>query len=224
MQVRTKFGGTPRSGSRPRRRRAGPRADWPRQGSCANSSAGGNGMCRKKPIALRPVAARRSSAGTQLQLVVVHPEQRARWCDLEGALREALVHVRVVAPPAPVDHDPVGQPVEERPERPVREAVVVVLDLRLAQGDRHEAAGEVGQRVGKLAAAAVPAHPRGRARLERRAQRGDEPAVGRAPALAGLHDRQAVGERDERRRRIADRPVASLAPAYRPAVGARVEG
>ena len=93
------------------------------------------------------------------EVVVVHPEEAVRRRDLGRPLGEALVHLAVVAPPAPVDDDAVGEPVEERPEGLVREAVVVVLDLDLAQRDRDEPSGEIGKRVRHVGGAAVPAHP-----------------------------------------------------------------
>ena len=64
-----------------------------RQGSCWNSSAGGNGMCRKKPIR-RSGRSSRSIAGHQLHLVVVHPDRGALGGDLGGLLGEPPVDAR----------------------------------------------------------------------------------------------------------------------------------
>ena len=149
----------------------------------------------------------------------MHPQQRVRPRRLERALGEPLVRDRVVVPPAPVDDDAVGKPVEERPERSVGEAVVVALDLGLAERHRHEPGGEVGERVRDSGRAAVPADPRAGPGLEHRAERRNEPAVGRPPAAARLHDRQAVGDRhDRRRRRLAGRPDLRLRRIGKPTV------
>ena len=139
------------------------------------------------------------------QLVVVDPEERVGRRNLERALGEALVGGVVVAPPAAVDDDVVDEPVAERPQRAVREAVVVVLDLGLAQGDRDELGGQVGQRVRHVGRAAVPPDPEAGPGVERGTERADEPAVSRAPAIPRLHDREPVRDRDDRGRALLDR-------------------
>ena len=61
---------------------------WRRHGSCLNSSVGGNGMCRKKPIR-RSGRSSRSICGHELQLVVVHPHRRVLGGDLGRAPRRS---------------------------------------------------------------------------------------------------------------------------------------
>jgi hypothetical protein len=60
------------------------------------------------------------------QVVVVHPAEAASTHPDRG---ETLVHVPVGPPPAPLEDGLLDQPVQQRPKRPVRKAVVVVLDL-----------------------------------------------------------------------------------------------
>jgi hypothetical protein len=65
--------------------------------------------------------------GDEHQVVVVHPEQGVAAAShlSERRRREPLVRAAVGIPPATLEQRLLDQPVEERPERPVREAVVV---------------------------------------------------------------------------------------------------
>ena len=80
-----------------------PRSSSARRGSCMNSSGGGNGMCRKKPIR-RSGRSARSMRRHQLQVVVLDPDHRARLGDFGGRLGEPPVDPLVRLPPAPVVH------------------------------------------------------------------------------------------------------------------------
>jgi hypothetical protein len=107
------------------------------------------------------------------QVVVVHPDQRLVAAVLEGRVGEARVHPLVGIPLVAVELCQFWKRVEQRPERSVREAVIVTLDVRLAQ--RHVAdlirhvhprqllfGLQIGGRRG--AGAPVPAPRRGRRR------------------------------------------------------------
>ena len=132
-----------------------------RQGSWVNSSYGGNGMCRKKPM-VRSGRCWRSSAGHQLQLVVVHPDDRVLGGHGCGPLGEPLVDLHVGVPPGPVVLRLLDDVVVQRPQRGVGHALVVAVDLVLGQRhrDQRHAAGLEGLRG--LAGRARPARPRRR--------------------------------------------------------------
>lgn len=158
-----------------------PRMIAARHGICMNSSTGGNGMCRKKPMR-RSGLSSRSIAGDQLQLVVLDPDRRARRGDLGAGLREPLVHLHVAVPPGPVEHRALDDVVVERPERRVGEALVVVADLVGAQRDgvQHEAV--VVELLDVDVGHARPADPRALARPEERLERRHQPARAGRPA------------------------------------------
>jgi hypothetical protein len=124
----------------------------------------------------------------------VHPAQAA---PARLHRSEALVHIPVGRPPAALEDGLLDQPVQQRPERPVREAVVVVLDLAPAQRNREELDVEPLDAAREVAGAAVPADPGAVPRLERRAKRADEPARRRPPALTTPRYRRPVRVRDE---------------------------
>ena len=99
-----------------------------RHGICMNSSTGGNGMCRKKPM----VRSGRSIAQHlrhQLQLVVLHPHRRALRRGARRGLGEAPVDVDVAVPPLAVVDRFDDDVVVQRPQRGVGEALVVVGDV-----------------------------------------------------------------------------------------------
>src|SRR4029453_18870062 len=72
-----------------------------RHGSWVNSSYGGDGMCRKKPMG-RARRLRRQRGRDELQLVVVHPDDGVLGRDGGRALGEALVDLDVGVPPGAV--------------------------------------------------------------------------------------------------------------------------
>ena len=167
-----------------------PRSSSARRGSCMNSSGGGNGTCRKKPIR-RSGRSARSSAGHELQVVVLHPDHRAGLGDLGGGLGEPLVDPLVRLPPAAVVHRLLDGVVVERPQGGVGEALVVVPDVFRGERDGvHPYAVDVGQRGGGPGASG-PADPGGRGVAQEGVQRADQP-TGAAPPLAGAVGRHAV--------------------------------
>ena len=128
------------------------------------------------------------------QMVVVHPAHAAR-AHLDR--REALIHVPVGRPPAALENGLLDQPVQQRPERPVRKAVVVVLDLAPAQRNREEIDVKPLDTARNLAGAPVPADPGAAPRLERRAERADEAARRRPPTLTTPCYREPVRVGDD---------------------------
>jgi hypothetical protein len=104
----------------------------------------------------RPGVAAAEQARYQHQVVVVHPPHAPSTRLDRG---EAFVHVAVGSPPAALEDRLLDQPVQQRPERAVREAVVVVLDLASAQRDGEEVDVETFDAARKLVGAAVPADP-----------------------------------------------------------------
>ena len=106
-----------------------------RHGICMNSSTGGNGMCRKKPM----VRSGRSIAQHlrhQLQLVVLHPHRRALGGRARRGLGEAAVDVDVAVPPLAVVDRLDDDVVVQRPQRGVGEALVVLGDVVGGQAHR----------------------------------------------------------------------------------------
>ena len=71
----------------------------------------------------------------QQQVVVVHPAEAGHGRIVRR--REVCVDEPVGVPPRPVEGRPLDEPVQQRPERSVREAVVVRVDLAARQ--RHGA-------------------------------------------------------------------------------------
>ena len=105
-----------------------------RHGSRENTSGGGKGTWRKKPIP-PGAAGPPEQVGQQQEVVVVHPAEPGDGGIVGGG--EALVDDAVRVPPGAVERRPLDEAVQERPERAVREAVVVVVDL--APRQRHRA-------------------------------------------------------------------------------------
>ena len=108
-----------------------------RQGSWVNSSNGGNGMCRKKPI-VRSGRLCAEQRRDELQLVVVHPDDGALGRDSRRALGEALVDLHVGVPPGAVVLRLLDDVVVQRPQRGVGHALVVAVDLFLGELDRDQ--------------------------------------------------------------------------------------
>ena len=143
----------------------------------------------------------------QLQLVVLHPHRRALRGDLGRRHREALVDRDVGLPPLAVELRLGDEVVVERPQRAVGEALVELLDLLGAEGDRDEAQAVLGEGLEVGLVAAGPADPGAVALPQHRLERGDEPARGAAPrgsAVGVVHpvDGQAVGHDHEVRRAV----------------------
>src|SRR5919198_5007983 len=90
------------------------------------------------------------------QVVVVHPAKAAPAHLHRG---EALVYLAVRLPPAALEDGLFDQPVQQRPERSVGEAVVEVLDLAPAQRNREELNIESLDAVRNVVGTAVPANP-----------------------------------------------------------------
>ena len=145
--------------------------------------------------------------GCEHELIVVQPHEPVLGLR-EGRLGEAPVDAPVVLPLATVEVGAGRERVHQRPERAVREAVVVALDLGLAQGNGVDPVGEPvrGDRLSLAQVDAGPADPRAAALTQHRIERGDEPARGRAPlqpfrgaregerqAVAGHHDGPLAG-------------------------------
>ena len=172
-----------------------PSSTCSRHGSRAKTSGGGNGTWRKNPIAAAGAAAA-EQLGEQQQVVVVHPAELLLLRLV--ALRETLVDRAVGMPPAALEGGLLHEPVQQRPERPVREAVVVVVDLPPPERDRVQVDGEALDAAGHVVAAAVPADPGAADRLEHGLQRSHEAAVGSSPAVSRPRDREPVREGDER--------------------------
>ena len=133
------------------------------------------------------------------QVVVVHPEQRVGG-RLEGAHRrvgEPGVDLGVALPPAALEDRLLDRVVQQRPQGPVGEAVVVVAHLRGRQPDRRELDGQRRQAGRRALAAAVPADPGTGAGAHHRLQRRDQATRGELPAVVGLVHRQPVRHRDD---------------------------
>jgi hypothetical protein len=75
--------------------------------------------------------------GNEHQMVVVDPDQLSLACVLGGQPGEALVDLLVALPVPALETGQGGKGVEERPQGPVGEAVVVEGDLAVAQQNRH---------------------------------------------------------------------------------------
>ena len=165
-----------------------------RHGSRENTSGGGNGTWRKKPMP--PCASRLTEQlGQQQQVVVVHPAE-AGDARIVGR-REMSVDEPVGIPPGAVEGRPLDEPVQQRPERSVGEAVVVRVDLAARQRDGAKLDLEPFD-LPRCLDPAVPAHPDAAAGLHRRPQRGDEATVRQPPRVSHASDRKAIRERDHR--------------------------
>ena len=162
-----------------------PSSSWRRHGSCWNSSAGGNGMCRKKPIR-RSGRSSRSICRHQLQLVVVHPDRGVLGGHRGGLLGEPPVDPHVGVPPLAVELRLGDHVVVERPQGGVGEALVELLDLVLGaarSGSRDIPSSSNGSR--SVVGAARPADPGAVVGAHHRLDRGDQ-AAGGARASRGL--------------------------------------
>ena len=141
--------------------------------------------------------------GAAGQVVVVDPDEIVVADDFVGPPCEELVHALVDLEIAAIEGRAFEQRVEERPERAVREAVVVALDLGVPERNRLELVGAFRHRkrlVG-VDAGARPTDPDASALAHGRIEGCDEPSAGSfdlESILGALHrDRQSVAQYDE---------------------------
>ena len=134
----------------------------------------------------------------QLELVVVHPDGRARRRLFRRGLREAAVDRHVRLPPPAVELRRRDDVVVERPQRRVAEALVEVPDLGLGQGQADQVQAVRLER------------PRGRPGIARPADPGP-------PGLA--HHRLQGGDQAARARLPFQLPVRPLDPVHRQPAG-----
>jgi hypothetical protein len=132
------------------------------------------------------------------QVVVVDPEQGVAPAPdmVERRRRESLVRAGVGIPPATLEERLLDQPVQERPERPVREAVVVAAQGRPVELERTQLHLQPLNPPRQPGHTTVPANPGSPARLERRAKRAHQAAGSRPPARPAPLDRQPIGNSD----------------------------
>jgi hypothetical protein len=99
---------------------------------------GPRGVQEQAAALLRTLTA--DELGHQEQVVVVHPQQSVVVAvdRRHGSVGETLVHRGVRRPPGPLEHRLLDGVVQQRPQGPVGEAVVVVADLRSGQGHRRQ--------------------------------------------------------------------------------------
>ena len=167
-----------------------------RHGKRANSSHGGNGTWRKKPI----VASRTKLADhrrDELQLVVVDPDHGIRRGDLGQAFGEPLVDGDVGVPLLRLERRFAHGVVVERPQRVVGKPLVVVVVFGLGEFDRVQLDTVERERLGVVVDHPGPSDPRPARIAQHRQQGTHEPARARCPRVAGAHHRQAVGRDDE---------------------------
>ena len=158
-------------------------------------------------------AARLDHSRQQREVIVLHEHDGRRALDLlEHRLGELRVDARVLLPVGGVEDGPRVGDVAERPQRAVREAVVVALFLFLGQPDAPQRVGRLVRRngeasalVGGFAIAAAAAmrdpHAAGGAhdRIERRdeAARRANPPDTRSGPDAVVDVRFAIGDDDD---------------------------
>jgi hypothetical protein len=155
-------------------------------------------MWRKNPIS-------RSGRRHELQLVVLHPHDGARGGQRGGLLGETAVDGDVRVPPLAVVLRRDDDVVVERPQGAVGEALVVVLDLLLGQGDRDQPQAVVLELVEALVGRSVPADPRATLELHHGFEGGDQPAGRLAP-----RDRSVVGHEAVDGKAVGDDEEISL--------------
>ena len=138
----------------------------------------------------------------QLELVVVHPDGRARRRLFRRGLREAAVDPHVRLPPAAVELRRRDDVVVERPQRRVAEALVEVPDLGVGQGQADQVQTVRLERSRGRPRVARPADPGPPGLAHHRFQRGDQATRARLPFLLtvrplGPDHRQPAGHHDE---------------------------
>ena len=159
-------------------------------------------MQKERDTRIRPDRAQ-GGRGAE-QLVVVDPDQIVVADRVGRRPGEALVDGLVGLPVAAVELGPFGQGVEQRPQRAVREAVVVATHLGRAELDRgeRETLVDIVDRLVRAQRAARPTDPGAAAALHRGFHRRDESARRlldlELAARPAHRDRQAVGHDHER--------------------------
>ena len=136
-------------------------------------------------------------------MVVVHPDEVVGFDVRADDLAERAVDALVPALEIALELGQAEPVVEQRPQRAVRVAVIIFLDVLLRQVDRRGGDAAVGAEtdVAGLARLARPAEPDAVMFAERRGERDGEPALRAALFRAGRLD--AVGDDDEAAQRIA---------------------
>ena len=160
-------------------------------------------MCRKNPI-------RRSGRSLpqhlrhQLELVVLHPDHRARAGDLGGPVGEALVDRHVGVPPLAVELRWGDHVVVDRPQRARWRSPRSTARPRWPTAAPGSAAARRCERLQLLVGGSRPAHPGALVGAHHRLERRDQPAGGGPPVHAAVGvldpvDRQPVGHDHEGR-------------------------
>ncbi len=198
--ARMKFAASPARWKPTRSAPSRPSITWRRHGSCWNSSSGERDVVEEPDPHVRALGA--DHLRHELELVVVHPDDGARGCLRDGGVGEALVDAAVRVPPRAVVRGRGDDVVVERPERVVREALVVPLDLVGRERHGHEAHLVGVERLARQVGRAGPADPGTVGRLHDGLERRDQ-ASGRplpldltAGADREVHG-QPVGHHDE---------------------------
>ena len=128
----------------------------------------------------------------QLQLVVMHPHRRTLGRELGRLRGEQGIHLAVGHVLGTVIRRCYDRIVIQRPERPVGEALVELLDLAVREGHADNAEPVDLLRQGWLrlgSGAAAPSDPRGRSARQRRLESADQTPGGTTPRGPG----RAVG-------------------------------
>ena len=140
------------------------------------------------------------------ELVIVHPDEVARFRHLEHLVGEALVDVAVVIPPRGVVAHVVRHVMQQRPDARVREAFVMTRDFFFAEEDRDAAVlARRGRRstsccrAGSVDRAAGPADPLQVVLFRRQPFERRDESAGRFRDRLADRDRQAIGDIDDGR-------------------------
>jgi hypothetical protein len=143
-------------------------------------------------------------AAREHQLVVVDPRQFGVARTRNRHPGEAVVDRHVGVPVGSLETGAARERMEQRPERPVREAVVVVPHLRLGQRDGCDAVRIVRllHRLARAKLAAWPAHPRATPLAEHRIecahQTTDRAATLGTPTGPAHRERQTIADDHQR--------------------------
>ncbi|BCB83954.1 hypothetical protein Psuf_012670 [Phytohabitans suffuscus] len=141
-------------------------------------------------------------ARDELEMIVLHPHDRAGLRDLRGRLGEALVDPLVRLPPAAVVDGLLDRVVVEGPEGGVGEAFVVLAHVVGAEGHRVHAHPVDGGQARCRTGATGPAHPGRGGVVEDGVQGADQAAWAASPLTGAIWrhrvvDGQAVGHHHE---------------------------
>ena len=141
----------------------------------------GEGDVQEKPH-VRPRQGRAHERGQEHEVVVLYPHRVARPRHCRHGVAKPLVHAHVGLPRLLVEAGALGKPVEQRPQRGVREPLVVQRGVFFVQVYRH--AGALGQRRvdahggGRVVFLAVlrPSYPEVARALVQRPERAGQPS------------------------------------------------